>query len=245
MKEQTTTGTPAGTRPRAARTLILLTYNEIAGASKLCGLIPWDCTDETFVVDGGSSDGTVEFLKSKGLRVLGQDRRGRGRAFHIGAEAAAGEHLVFFSLDGNEDPADIPRLFEELDKGCDMVIASRMMAGAFNEEDVHLLRPRKWVNQTFTLAVNLLWNRGPYVTDTINGFRGIKKSSFRRLKAFTDRFDIEFLMSIRALKLGMKVAEFPTREGARIGGVSTAESFPTGVLFIKRLWTEIRLGLNF
>lgn len=237
---------PTAERPvRPARTLILLTYNEIEGATKLCGRIPWDCADEAFVVDGGSTDGTLEFLNSKGIRVIKQDRRGRGRAFAIGAGAAKGEHLVFFSLDGNEDPADIPKLFAELDNGSDMAIASRMMKGAYNEEDAQLLRLRKWVNNAFTLAVNFMWNRGSYVTDTINGFRGVKKSSFLRLKAATDRFDIEFLMSIRAMKLGLKISEFPTREGTRIGGVSTAESLPTGILFIKRLWTEIRLGYNF
>lgn len=231
--------------PHIARTLILLTYNEIDGVKKLYDRIPWGCADEVFTVDGGSRDGTVEFLKSRGVRVLLQDRRGRGRAFQLGVEAAKGEYLVFFSLDGNEDPADIPRVFTEFNKGCDMVIASRMMAGAFNEEDVQIIRLRKWVNKAFTLAVNLLWNSGPYVTDTINGFRGVKKSSYSRLRAFTDGFDIEFLMSIRALKLGLKVCEFPTREGARIGGVSTAESLPTGILFVKRLWTEILLGKNF
>jgi len=245
MNDQKKAASEEKPRERARRTLILLTYNEIEGVTKLAGSLPLDCADEVFAVDGGSRDGTLEFLASKGIRTLSQDRRGRGRAFQIGVEQAKGEHIVFFSLDGNEDPADIPRLFSELDKGCDMVIASRMMKGAFNEEDVHLVRPRKWVNKAFTLAVNLLWNRGAYVTDTINGFRGVKKSSFARLKAFTDGFDIEFLMSIRALKLGLKVAEFPTREGSRIGGVSTAESLPTGILFIKRLWTEIRLGRAF
>lgn len=245
MDEIKTAPSPAARPAHPARTLILLTYNEIEGATKIYDRIPWDCPDEVFTVDGGSKDGTIEFLNAKGIRVLGQDRRGRGRAFHIGAEAAKGEHIVFFSLDGNEDPADIPKLFAELDNGSDMVIASRMMKGAFNEEDAQLFRLRKWVNNAFTLAVNLLWNRGAYVTDTINGFRGVKKASFMRLKAVTDRFDIEFLMSIRALKLGLKVAEFPTREGARIGGVSTAESLPTGILFIKRLWTEIRLGDDF
>jgi hypothetical protein len=93
--------------------------------------------------------------------------------------------------------------------------------------------------------VNLLWNRGSYVTDTINGFRGVTKTAFSKLKCHTDGFDIEFMMTIRALKLGMKTIEIPTREGSRIGGVSTAESWPTGLLFVKRLCKEISSGRNF
>jgi glycosyltransferase involved in cell wall biosynthesis len=193
-------------------------------------------------VDGGSSDGTVEFLTARGVRVMAQDRRGRGRAFILGAAAASGENLVFFSLDGNEDPADIPVMFGKLDQGADMVIASRMMAGAVNEEDAGVIRLRKWVNQAFTLIVNVLWNRGPYITDTINGFRGITKKAFLGLNCGCDGFDIEFTMSIRALKAGLRIVEFPTHEYPRIGGVSTAESWPTGVLFVSRLFKEIFSG---
>ncbi|OGS13593.1 MAG: hypothetical protein A2234_04625 [Elusimicrobia bacterium RIFOXYA2_FULL_58_8] len=235
----------AAKRPGRSRTLILLTYNELEGSTQLYDSIPWQCADETFAVDGGSTDGTIEFLRSRGLRVVGQDRRGRGRAFQIGMGEASGDHVVFFSSDGNENPADIPKLFEKLEEGRDLVIASRMMHGASNEEDVKFIRLRKWVNLAFTLAVNVLWNRGPYITDTINGFRGISKHAFSRLKCRTDGFDIEFMMTIRAVKLGLKITEIPTHEGTRIGGVSTAESWPTGLLFVKRLYKEIALGSDF
>ncbi len=237
--EDTSRSAPAG---QARRTLILLTYNEIHGATALFDRLPRNCADEVFAVDGGSRDGTVEFLAARGVRVVAQDRRGRGRAFTLGAGEASGENLVFFSMDGNENPADIPVIFSKLDQGADMVIASRMMPGAVNEEDVHAIRLRKWVNQAFTLAVNVFWNRGPYLTDTINGFRGIKKKAFLGLGCDCDGFDIEFTMSIRALKKGLKIAEFPTREYPRIGGVSTAESWPTGVLFISRLLKELLAG---
>jgi glycosyltransferase involved in cell wall biosynthesis len=76
---------PALTR-NIRRTLILLTYNEIEGTTCLYDRIPWQCADEAFAVDGGSRDGTIEFLRSRGLRVVPQDRRGRGRAFQIGME---------------------------------------------------------------------------------------------------------------------------------------------------------------
>ena len=114
-----------------------------------------------------------------------------------------------------------------------------MMRGAFNEEDVSWFRPRKWVNKSFTLAANLLWNRGPYVTDTINGLRAVRRSAFREMAPDADGFVIEYQMSIRAMKLGLKVAEIPTREAPRLGGASTAESLPTGVIFLKQLCREI------
>lgn len=227
------------------RSLVLLTFNEAEATPKIFDKIPRSAADEFFAVDGGSKDGTIEYLKSKGLRVVVQDRRGRGVAFQMAAAEAKGEHIVFFSPDGNEDPADIPALFKGLEEGYDMTIASRMMKGAFNEEDVHWFRPRKWVNQTFTLIANLLWNRGPYVTDTINGYRGVTKKAFQAMNPDAAGFVIEYQMSIRAMKKGLKIKEIPTREGQRLGGQSTAKSIPTGIVFLKQLWREITLGKHF
>lgn len=221
------------------RAIILLTYNEIEALPKIFDSIPLSCADEMVAIDGGSKDGTREYLAAKGLRVVVQERRGRGVAFRLAASATKADNLVFFSPDGNEDPADIPRLFEKLESGYDMVIASRMMKGAFNEEDVHWFRPRKWVNNTFTLIANLLWNRGPYVTDTINGYRAIRRSTLETLGADADGFVIEYQMSIKAMKKGLKIFEIPTQEGQRLGGQSTAQSLPTGLVFLRQLAKEI------
>ena len=79
--------------------------------------------------------------------------------------------MVFYSKYGNYDPADIPLLVDSLKQGADLAIASRFAPGARNEEDDQLLRPRAWVNLLFTLIANLLFNRGWFVSDTINGFR--------------------------------------------------------------------------
>ncbi|MBI4678750.1 MAG: glycosyltransferase family 2 protein [Elusimicrobia bacterium] len=222
------------------RTLVILTYNEIEALPRVFDRIPKDSAHEVFAVDGGSHDGTRQFLEARRLRVFGQERRGRGEAFRVAMRNAAGEGVVFFSPDGNEDPGDIPGLFDLLDAGADMAVASRMAAGAFNEEDVSWWRPRKWGNMAFGLAANTAFNRGPYVTDTINGFRGVRRSAFERLAPDADGFVIEFQMTMRAMKLGLHVAELPTREGQRLGGHSTASSLPTGLVFLRALYLELR-----
>lgn len=228
---------------RGKRLLVLLTFNESEALPKIFDRLPLSAADEVLAVDGGSADGTVEFLESKGVKVLRQPRRGRGVAFRVALEASDAETICYYSPDGNEDPADIPKIFEMIEAGGqDLVVASRMMKGAWNEEDVHWWRPRKWVNQCFTLAANLLWNRGPYVEDTINGFRAVRAGSLRRCACDADGFPIEYQMSIRMMKLGFVIGEMPTHEYPRLGGKSTAESWPTGVIFVKTLLREIRLG---
>ena len=122
-----------------------------------------------------------------------------------------------------------------------MVIASRFMPGARSEDDdKFLFASRRWGNLLFTWLVNVLCaRRGTHIHDTINGYRGVTRSAFRRLAPDAEGYAIEFQMSIRALGLGLKVLEIPTHEGNRIGkGVSKLNAFPVGVQFLRLMLRE-------
>jgi glycosyltransferase involved in cell wall biosynthesis len=220
-------------------TLVILTLNEIDGVTHVVPKLPARAVDEILVVDGGSTDGTIEFFQARGVRVLRQEQRGRGEAFRLAAQHARNDRLVFFSPDGNEDPDDIPRLVEGLAAGYDMVIASRFMTGARSEDDdKFLFASRRWGNLMFTGLVNLLF-RGPRITDTINGYRAVTRTAFRRLAPDAQGYAIEFQMSMRALRLGLRVLEIPTEESARVGrGVSKLNAVPVGLTFLRLLLRE-------
>jgi len=221
-------------------TLVILTLNEIEGLGQVFPKIPLDRVDEVLAVDGGSTDGTLEFFAAHGVRTVQQDRRGRGEAFRIAMREARHDRLIFFSPDGNEDPGDIVLLAQGLAAGHDMVIASRFMPGARSEDDDKwMFTNRRWGNVTFTWLANLLWPREGRITDTINGFRGITRSAFQRLAPDADGYAIEFQMSIRALQLGLSVLEIPTVESARVGrGVSKLNAIPVGFQFLGLMFRE-------
>lgn len=224
-------------------TLVILTLNEIEGTTAIFDQIPMSRIRQCLVIDGGSTDGTVTFFQDRGIEVIVQTTPGRGEAFRIAERMAQNTYLVFFSPDGNEDPRDIPLLIDKLDEGYDMIIGSRFLPGGGNEEDNLLFPWRAWANRTFTFLANTIW--GGKLSDSINGFRAVRRDSFQKMKPDGAGYVIEYQLSIRAMKLGMKIAEIPTLEGKRIGGESGAPSIRTGLRFLRFLFREIAIGSKF
>lgn len=224
-------------------TLVILTFNEINGVKALYGKLPFDQFREYFVIDPGSTDGTLDFWKKKKVPIVMQEVRGRGEAFRIGCAKAKYKNVVFFSPDGNEDPKDIVHLIEYLEKGYDMAIASRFMKISRADDSDDFIPLRGLGNKTFTFIANVLW--GGKLTDSINGFRAIRKSKFKELNPDAHGFCIEYQMSVRAMKLKYKIKEIPTNEGDRIGGKSTAHTFRTGMLLGILIIKELIKGKTF
>lgn len=224
-------------------TLILVVRNEEESLRHMLPLIPRETFDEIIAIDGNSTDRTVEMLEAAGVRVQRQRERGLGAARIEAVGMVRTGAFVFFSPDGNEDPADLPRIAEMLRAGHDFVVASRMIPGARNEEDDKFLKPRKYANIGFAILANLFFGHGGNrTTDVTNALRGMTVDTWNRLGISSKDLTVDYQMVIRALKLGIPISEFPTREGDRIGGETNFSSIPTGIAELKLLLREIRIG---
>ncbi|HVE15642.1 MAG TPA: glycosyltransferase family 2 protein [Chthoniobacterales bacterium] len=82
---------------------------------------------EIVFVDDGSTDRTTENVRrTERVRLLQfVKNEGQSAAMIAGIQAARGERIVMLDGDLQNDPADIPRLIDELDRGADLVCGYR------------------------------------------------------------------------------------------------------------------------
>lgn len=222
--------------------LLIIARNELKNIQLIYPLIYNECKKigiDYYFIDGNSDDGSIDFFKENKINFFQQIYPGRGGAILSGFHLVKSDAYIIFSPDGNENISDLSKFPSLIKSGNDLVIASRMMNGAMNEEDIHIFKPRKWANNAFNFAINFLFNRKNYITDSINGFRAITSKALRHIHLDAIDYTIEYQMTIRCMKSNFKIYEFPTIEGQRKFGATGAPSFSTGIAFIRCLLKEI------
>src|SRR5688500_18707647 len=125
-------------------TLAILVLNEIEALRQVLPRIRREWADEIIVVDGGSTDGTIEFCESLGHRVLRQTTRGYGAGMLELIKIAKGDIIIEFMGDGNCKVETIPRLIAKVREGYDLVIGSRYVIGAKSYDDTFVTRLGNW-----------------------------------------------------------------------------------------------------
>lgn len=223
--------------------LCLITWNELEGCKHDVPLIDRSQFDEIYCVDGGSTDGTVEYLESQGIKVYKQTAKGLNQACKDGCNFCSSDAFVFYHPKGTIPVEDTYKFRAYYDEGYDFVVGSRMMKGAHNEEDSKLLKPRKWFVLALGLAAKILFKKeGNTVWDTLHGFRGMTVDAFNRCNISDMSPSIDIEMVCRSYKLKLKRIEFPTTEMPRLAGESHFKAWATGKKLLKYLMWEIKRG---
>src|SRR5574340_1775949 len=114
-----------GTRPSVS--VIIPTLNEAKNLPLVLPYLPMDWIDEVLLVDGRSSDNTVETAQRilPSIKVVLETKKGKGAAMYAGYKAASGDILVVMDADGSNDPRESPRYVKPLLEGADFVKGSR------------------------------------------------------------------------------------------------------------------------
>jgi glycosyltransferase involved in cell wall biosynthesis len=206
-------------------TLLIPTWNEIDGMKVIMPQIRREWQDQIIILDGGSTDGTIEYARENGYYVHVQTRPGIRNAYCEVLPFIEGDVLITFSPDGNSVPELIPLLIAKMREGYDMVIVSRYLGDAKSEDDDWITAFGNWL---FTKTINIL--HGGSYTDAMVIYRAYRTRLIYDLeldrddgyalaeKLFRTKISWEPLLSVRAARKRLRVSEIPGDEPPRIGG---------------------------
>ena len=175
---------------------------------------------EIVFVDDGSSDGTAEALTAlktelPQLRVLRHGRNlGQSRGIRSGVAAARGPTIVTLDGDGQNDPADIPKLLALLraDPALGMVSGVRV-----KRKDSASRRIASRLGNRFRNTM-----LGDGASDTGCGLKAFRRDAFLALPYFDHMH--RFLIAL-VQREGWKVAYAPVNHRPRLTGTSKYTNF--------------------
>ncbi len=225
-------------------TLCVMTWNELEGCRHDIPRLDLDQFEEVFAVDGGSTDGTREYLESRGIPVHLQDIPGYNGAYITAFRRCTTDALVLFHPKGSVDAAETLNFRPYLEQGYELVVASRIIDGGVNEEDDRLFKPRKWFVIGLAIVLHILWKReGNTVWDVLNGFRAMRREAFWAIDPLEHGLSIDLEMVLRSYRKRLKRVEFPVTEKARLCGETHFKAFPTGRRLLRYLLFELTRGI--
>jgi len=206
-------------KPELDLSIVLPVYNEQDNITSLHSEIAQvldslDQTAEIIYVDDGSDDGTLKKLtdlfESDDRIVIAEFRRNFGQtaAMAAGFDLARGEIIITMDADGQNDPADIPRLIDKINEGYDLVSGWR-----YDRKDGFLLRrlPSIMANRliSFTTDVNL--------HDYGCTLKAFKFDVAKQISLYGEMH--RFIPAI-ASWIGVNIAEIKVNHRVRVAGVS-------------------------
>jgi len=214
---------------------VIPTLNEAKNLPHVLRELPVEVS-EVVLVDGCSTDGTVEVAREHypDIRIVGQTGRGKGNALACGFKAARGEVIVMLDADGSADPAEISRFVEALTKGADFAKGSRFLDGGGSSD---LTRVRRLGNAFLVAMVNLLY--GTRYSDLCYGYNAFWADCLSHIAVDCDGFEVETLINIRIAKAGLCVAEVPSFERDRLYGDSNLRPFRDGFRILRTIFREL------
>ena len=229
---------PMTDEPWPKVSVVIPTLNEARNLPHVFEKLP-PTLHEVIIVDGHSMDDTVAVARRlrPDVRVVWQNRSGKGNALACGFEAATGDIIAMVDADGSADPGEIPQFVRALLDGADFAKGTRFTEGGGSCDITWL---RRLGNRILSGMVNTMchtnysdlcygynafWRRHvPVFGLTIES--DIPAGSGTRL--WGDGFEVETLINIRIAQVGLKVTEVPSYEHSRIHGVSNLNATSDG-----------------
>lgn len=191
--------------------VVLPAKNEAASVGEtIAGIKALYPDAEVIVVNDGSSDDTAQLAADQGAHVISQPySKGNGAAIKAGARAAIGDTIVFMDADGQHNPADIPALLAEIERGYDLVVGARQSG---SQASLGRGLANGFYNKLATYMT------GHRVEDLTSGFRAVRASKFKEfLYLLPNGFSYPTTSTMAFFRAGYSVKYVPIHAAQREG----------------------------
>jgi dolichol-phosphate mannosyltransferase len=191
-------------------TVVIPTLNEVRAIGRvleevLALGIP---RENVVVVDGGSTDGTVEVASSYGVRVVLQEGRGKADAVRTGLRYVGTPYVVVMDGDYTYPARYIPKLLEALTSGdCDLVVGARVLG----EGSQGVLF--RFGNRVLTAFFDIMF--GARLRDVLSGMYASRLADLREVAFEMGGFSLESEVVAHFASLG-RVCEVPIEYRPRL-----------------------------
>ena len=213
--------------------VVVAAYNEEEGIAPTLSELH-DVLNETYlvVVDGKSTDRTIEFAKGLGAEVIIQCGKGKGDAISQGLEHLKGNinYIVFTDADYTYPASHLREMIEVLDKNPDvgMVLGNRFSRIFEDESD----RNQFYIgNKILGTVQNIII--GVKLNDPYTGLRIIRYNLLSGWKPKSESFDIEAELNCHIHQSGYRIVEIPIKYRKRLG--KKKPSFKHGLKILRRI----------
>ncbi len=184
-----------------------------------------DIDHEILIVDDNSADGTWSIAQKLSetnphVRAIRRTQNpGLGPAVIDGFSDAHGDVLACIDADLQHDPAILPKMLEELQKGADVVVGSRHVDGGSTGDWDRFRRFQSWIatkTAQFLLGIRL--------KDPMSGYFLLSRKDFREVKGDLNGEGFKILLEILARLGASKITEVPYTFRQRARGESKLSS---------------------
>ena len=218
--------------------IIIPALNEERTIGKVIDEIPYNelnksgCLVDVIVVDGKSSDRTVEIARRKGAQIIIEPLKGKSRALITAFKAVSADYIFFLDADYTYPATYIPEMLELLEKGHPIVIGSRLR-GKREKSAMQILNLVG--NYLLTWMASLLyWSR---TSDLCTGYWGLQGDIVKKLKLSGSGFQIEAELFTELAKNHYPLIDIPINYRKREGQAKIKcirDGFKIGWLLISR-----------
>jgi glycosyltransferase involved in cell wall biosynthesis len=215
--------------------IVVFEINEIDGMRAMMPQIKKEWYDELIIVDGGSTDGTIEYAKEQGYNIFIQQQKGVGGALNEAVRRVTSDIVILYAPDGSFIPDRIPAMVEQIRRGADIVNVTRYGYGAKSHDDTMATGP---ANRLFTAFVNLFFGRWFRFTDFLYTYVGFRRSLVEEMQVDTNLITWTQILMLRAIRAGRTIVEIPGSEPKRIGGAVKVPKVKTAFVIARTILQE-------